>query len=56
MSPQSDDEPFASPFGEADLESVFGSASAAGTCAAVLTEARIVLPDIIPVIIKSSDQ
>lgn len=46
MSPQSDDEPFASQFGEADLESVFGSASAAGTCAAVLTEARIVLPDI----------
>jgi hypothetical protein len=46
MSPESDDEPFASPFGEADLESVFGSASAAATCAAVLTEARIVLPDI----------
>jgi hypothetical protein len=46
MSPQSGEEPFASAFGDADLESVFGQASAAGTCAAVLTEARIVLPDI----------
>jgi hypothetical protein len=46
MTPQSHDEPFASAFGDADLESVFGNASAAGTCAAVLTEARIVLPDI----------
>jgi hypothetical protein len=46
MSPEPRDEPFASAFGDAELESVFGSASAADTCAAVLTEARIVLPDI----------
>jgi len=46
MVSQSDEERFASPFGDADLESVFGDASAADTCAAVLTEARIVLPDV----------
>jgi hypothetical protein len=47
MVPQSHEEPFASAYGDADLESVFGNASAADTCAAVLTEARIVLPDIV---------
>lgn len=47
MSQQPRDEPFASVFADADLESVFGSASADDTCAAVLTEARIVLPDIV---------
>jgi hypothetical protein len=46
MSPKPADEPPASAFGDADLETVFGNASAEGTCAAVLTEARIVLPDI----------
>jgi hypothetical protein len=46
MSPQPGDESFEPAFGDADLETVFGNASAAGTCAAVLTEARIVLPDI----------
>ncbi len=46
MVPQSGEEPFASALGDADLESVFGNASATDTCAAVLTEAAIVLPDI----------
>jgi hypothetical protein len=46
MVPQSGEEPFASALGDADLESVFGNASATDTCAAVLTEASIVLPDI----------
>jgi hypothetical protein len=46
MVPQSGEEPFASALGDADLESVFGNASATDTCAAVLTEAGIVLPDI----------
>lgn len=46
MSPQYRDEPLGPAFGDADLESVFGRASAADTCAAVLAEARIVLPDI----------
>jgi hypothetical protein len=46
MAPQTGEEPFASALGDADLESVFGNASATDTCAAVLTEAGIVLPDI----------
>lgn len=46
MSPQPCDEPFVPDFDDGDMESVFGSASPAETCAAVLTEARIVLPDI----------
>ena len=46
MVPQSGEEPFASALSDADLESVFGNASATDTCAAVLTEAGIVLPDI----------
>jgi len=47
MNPQPRDEPFVPDFDDGDLESVFGSASPADTCAAVLTEARIVLPDIL---------
>jgi hypothetical protein len=46
MSPQPHDEPFVPEFDDADLESVFSGASPADSCAAVLTEARIVLPDI----------
>lgn len=46
MCTQPPDEPFVPDFDDADLETVFSSASPAGTCAAVLTEARIVLPDI----------
>ena len=46
MVPQSGEEPFTSALGDADLESVFGNASATDTYAAVLTEAGIVLPDI----------
>jgi hypothetical protein len=46
MDPQSPDQRPASEFGDADLESVFSTGSPADTCAAVLTEARIVLPDL----------
>jgi hypothetical protein len=46
MTAQPPDEPSAQ-FDDADLESVFGGATPAGVCAAVLTEAEIVLPDIV---------
>ena len=47
MSAEPPDEYFVAPVDDAELESVFGAASAAEVCAAVLTEARIVLPDVV---------
>jgi hypothetical protein len=46
MTAQPPDEPPAQ-FDDAELASVFSPASPAGVCAAVLTEAKIVLPDIV---------
>jgi hypothetical protein len=46
MTAEPPDEPSAR-FDDDDLESVFGAASPAGVCAAILTEAKIVLPDIV---------
>jgi hypothetical protein len=46
MAPQSPDEPFRPLFDDPDLEAVFAKASPADTLAAVLTEARMVLPEV----------
>jgi hypothetical protein len=47
MSADPPDEPFAFPVDDVELESVFGAGSPAEICAAVLTEARIVLPEVV---------